>query len=231
MPQRVPEPSQSSPHRLLVVSAHPDDETFGAGGIIALEAKKGSEVTVCCLTGTAERHAELRAACGVLGVKVVADERADFSLKGREVANRLIPLLGEKRPEVIITHSTVDYHPDHQAVYKGVLRAAEWAGHAATRGSKAWRPYRVLCMEINNLLSAPTLFVDISETVELKRRAILAYRTPLAKTEGYYLSFNMQKAQLRGLQANCQFAEAFLEVVLPVQGPFYDPSPTARSLF
>lgn len=231
MPTRAPEPSRSSSHRLLVVSAHPDDETFGAGGTIASEATKGSEVTVCCLTGTAEGHAELRAACDVLGVKVVADERPDFSLKSREVADRLIPLLGEKRPEIIITHSMVDYHPDHQAVHRGVLRSAEWAGHVATHRNKAWRPQRILCMEINNLLSAPTLFVDISEMIELKRRAILAYHTPLARTEGYYLSFNMQKAQLRGLQANCQFAEAFLEVLLPVQGPFYAPSPTVRTLF
>jgi LmbE family N-acetylglucosaminyl deacetylase len=231
MPERTPEPSRSSPHRLLVISAHPDDETFGAGGAIALDASRGSEVTVCCLTGTAERHAELRAACSVLGAKVVADERPDFSLKGREVADRLIPLLGEERPEIIITHSMVDYHPDHRAVHKAVLRAAEWAGHVATHRNKAWRPHRILCMEVNNLLSAPTLFVDISETIDLKRRAVLAYRTPLAKTEGYYLSFNMQKAQLRGLQANCQFAEAFVEVLLPVQGPFYAPSPTVRSLF
>jgi len=231
MPHRAPKPSQSLTHRLLVVGANPDDETFGAGGVIALEASKGCEVTVCCLTGSAERHAELRAACKIIGVKVVADERPDFSLKGREVADRLIPLLGENRPEIIITHNSVDYHPDHRAVHKGVLRAAEWAGHVATYRTEAWRPQRILGMEINNLLSAPTLLVDISETIELKRRAILAYHTPLAKTEGYYLSFNMQKAQLRGLQANCQFAEAFLEILLPVQGPFYALSPTARSLF
>jgi LmbE family N-acetylglucosaminyl deacetylase len=231
MPSRVSEPSQSSSHRILVVGAHAGDETFGAGGTIALEASRGSEVTVCCLTGTADRHSELRAACSVLGSKVIAEEGSDFSLKSREVADRLVPILGEKRPEVIITHSKVDYHPDHQAVYRGVLRAAEWAGHVATHGAKAWRPHHILCMEVNNLFSAPTLLVDISETIEQKRRAILAYRTPLAKTEGYYLSFNMQKAQLRGMQASCQFAEAFQEVLLPIQGPFYSPPPTVKGLF
>lgn len=231
MSERVSESSQSSPHRLLVVSAHPDDETFGCGGTIALEAGRGSDATVCCLTGTADRHAELRAACKVLGVKVVAVEGRDFSLTVREAVDRLVPLIGKERPEIIITHGFADYHPDHKAACKAVLRAAEWAGHVSTQGSKAWRPHRILCMEVNNLLSAPTFFVDISETVDLKRRAILAYSTQLAKTQGYYLAFNMQKAQLRGLQVNCQFAEAFVEIPLPVRGPFYAFSPAVRTLF
>ncbi len=41
--------------KLLVVVAHPDDETFGTGSVIARAAQDGAEVVVCCAT-----HGELR---------------------------------------------------------------------------------------------------------------------------------------------------------------------------
>ena len=116
-------------------------------------------------------------------------------------------------------------------IHKAVLQAAEWAGHATLYKEEAWRPRRLLCMEINNLLSAPTLMVDISAVIDQKRLAILAYQSQISKTEGYYLSFNMQKAQLRGLQAGCEFAEAFQEIPLSIHGPFYSPSPTVKTIF
>jgi N-acetyl-1-D-myo-inositol-2-amino-2-deoxy-alpha-D-glucopyranoside deacetylase len=39
-----------SGRRLLVVVAHPDDETFGCGSLIADAAQGGADVTVCCAT-------------------------------------------------------------------------------------------------------------------------------------------------------------------------------------
>lgn len=71
--------------RLLAVTAHPDDETFGCGGTLARHAAEGVHVTLVCATrgevgnisdpslATPEslahvREQELRAACDVLGV-------------------------------------------------------------------------------------------------------------------------------------------------------------------
>jgi LmbE family N-acetylglucosaminyl deacetylase len=70
--------------RLLAVLAHPDDETFGMGGTLALYAKRGCEVRLVCATrgevGSAPpdlkgfasigemREAELRCAAGILGL-------------------------------------------------------------------------------------------------------------------------------------------------------------------
>lgn len=72
--------------RLLVVLAHPDDETFGCGGVLARYAAEGVRVSLICATrGEAGeirdpslatrgnlaqvRERELRAACEVLGVE------------------------------------------------------------------------------------------------------------------------------------------------------------------
>jgi N-acetyl-1-D-myo-inositol-2-amino-2-deoxy-alpha-D-glucopyranoside deacetylase len=73
-----------SDRRLLAVFAHPDDETFGAGGTLALYARRGVEVHLVCATrgevGEAPpglkgfpsvgemREAELRCAAGILGL-------------------------------------------------------------------------------------------------------------------------------------------------------------------
>jgi LmbE family N-acetylglucosaminyl deacetylase len=70
--------------RLLAVFAHPDDETFGAGGTLALYARRGAAVHLICATRGevgeapsdlkgfatvgAMREAELRCAAGILGL-------------------------------------------------------------------------------------------------------------------------------------------------------------------
>ncbi len=76
-----------NPRRLLAIFAHPDDETFGTGGTLALYAHRGVEVYLICATrgevgeappdlkgfqSTGEmREDELRCAAGILGLKSV----------------------------------------------------------------------------------------------------------------------------------------------------------------
>ena len=82
-------PSSSKPtgRRLLAIFAHPDDETFGPGGTLALYARRGDEIHLICATRGevgeappdlkgfasvgAMREDELRRAASVLGLKAV----------------------------------------------------------------------------------------------------------------------------------------------------------------
>ena len=74
--------------RLLTVMAHPDDESFGVGGTLALYAQRGVDVHLICATrgevgdveesllhGYADiaklREDELRCAAGILGIKEI----------------------------------------------------------------------------------------------------------------------------------------------------------------
>src|SRR5215471_11961914 len=118
--------------RLLVVVAHPDDETFGCGSVIAAAAAGGAQVTVCCATrgelgevadGSHPggplgevRVRELHDAGRLLGVTEfivldfvdsgMAGEAATDSLAGapfESVVAAITGVLGRVDPDVIVT--------------------------------------------------------------------------------------------------------------------------------
>jgi LmbE family N-acetylglucosaminyl deacetylase len=118
---------------MLVVVAHPDDETFGTGSVIAHTAVRGHEVSVCCATrgeagedtsGTtsspselaATREGELRAAATALGAsRVVLLEFADSDMEGpmppnalsavpvEAVASAVADVIARLEPDVVVT--------------------------------------------------------------------------------------------------------------------------------
>ncbi|TFD32521.1 methyltransferase domain-containing protein [Cryobacterium sp. TMT1-62] len=131
--------------RLVVVASHPDDETLGAGGLIARAGGAGVPVTVVVLTNGEASHprsrthdpgrlAELRRVEVTAAVTALAPtalvrlvELPDGSLAERpEEASRAISVeLGAGGPGTwLVAPWSLDGHPDHAA-------AAEAARHAA----------------------------------------------------------------------------------------------------
>jgi LmbE family N-acetylglucosaminyl deacetylase len=124
--------SAPTDRRLLVVVAHPDDETFGCGSLIADSTRHGIEVTVCCATrgeageapgwlapgaSLAEvRERELRAAGSLLGARrVVLLPFLDSGMDGEpapgtlaaalcaDVAAAVREVIDDVRPDVVVT--------------------------------------------------------------------------------------------------------------------------------
>lgn len=209
--------------RALAIVSHPDDETFGCGGALALNAQQGGSSQVLCLTSDPpERGDELKAACKaleidepvIMGLEKVSDEG--------DVIRRVSDHIVSCRPDVVITHLPSDYHRDHRATYEIVKEAVEWAAHTTTY-EEPWLVGRLLLMEVNTLISSPHVLLDVSEVWALKEAAVECYPTQLAKFEdGYYQRFTRAKAELRGVQCGCEYAEAFLEEPLQRNGPFYE---------
>ncbi|GID29897.1 LmbE family N-acetylglucosaminyl deacetylase [Paractinoplanes brasiliensis] len=119
--------------------AHPDDETYLAGGLSAALTDAGHRVV--CVTATRGaaggdadvRSIELEAALTVLGVTehhwLEYDDGACASVDPAEAANRLGRLLDDVRPDTVITFGQDGFtgHPDHRAVSEWTDRAVAGA--------------------------------------------------------------------------------------------------------
>jgi LmbE family N-acetylglucosaminyl deacetylase len=141
--------------RLLGVFAHPDDETFCAGGTFARYAKDGAEIMVVSATRgeagqirdarvatrrtiAAVREGELRTACERLGVAQVRcwDYRdgalAEADLPG--LVGRVVEVIREFRPDVVVSFGPDGGygHPDHVAISAAVTAACRQSGDLAS---------------------------------------------------------------------------------------------------
>ena len=126
--------------RLMAVFAHPDDETFAAGGTIARYTSDGVHCSLYCATdgdagrssgipvssraelGTL-RRAELRAACDVLGIDALAcgghPDGGLHDVKPDIVIGEIVAFIRRERPEVVITfgpEGAPTRHRDHRAI-------------------------------------------------------------------------------------------------------------------
>jgi 4-oxalomesaconate hydratase len=121
----------------LVITAHPGDFVWRAGGSIALHAKRGYRMKIACLsfgergesqfawkkTGTtlaevkAGRRDEAQRAADVLGAEIEFFDIGDYPLRVTEhVLDRVIDMYRDLNPAFVLTHALEDpYNFDHPA--------------------------------------------------------------------------------------------------------------------
>lgn len=205
---------------ILVVCAHPDDETLGAGGTIHHHASRGIPVDVLCLTGNKERNNELQEVCNVLGVSnVYSNIRDDFDID-RSLIELVVNVILETRPQIVITHSPTDYNRNHILCSEVVIDAVEWAAHT-TQFENAHMVESIYNMEINSLHSKPNVLMNITDSYETVYSALKKYESQVSKAGGYYLKLYDARTRLRGVQGACERAEAFTITLPRHVGPFY----------
>lgn len=205
---------------ILVIVAHPDDETLGAGGTIRRHVEQGVSVDVHCMTGNDTRNAEMRAACAILGVRhLFLSERDDFAINA-SLTQEVMGAILKSRPTIVITHSLEDYNKNHVECANMVAEAVEWASHA-TIFDNAHRVERIYHMEINSLFSMPNVHVDISNSYDAALQALKEHKSQIPKSDQYYVKLYDARTRLRGVQSSCDRAEAFTITLPTHSGPFY----------
>jgi len=214
---------------ILVVVAHPDDESLGAGGTIRKHTDLGIPVDVHCMTGNETRNIEMKAACSILGVRnLFQSDRDDFAID-MSLRNEVIGAILKSRPKIVITHFSGDYNVNHQQCAQVVFDAVEWASHT-TLFDDAHRVERIYNMEINTMIPRPHILVNISKTYKYALGAIKEHKSQLQKADLFYEKLYDARTRLRGVQAKCERAEAF-SITLPEHvGPFYSEN-SVESLF
>ncbi|MGE3408750.1 MAG: PIG-L deacetylase family protein [Pirellulales bacterium] len=118
------------PLRLLILGAHPDDAEFHAGGLAARYGRRGHTVKMISVTNgdaghqslggarlAAIRQAEAAASAAVIGATAEVWDHHDGQLQPTlELRWQVIRELRSYKPDLVLTHRTNDYHPDHRAV-------------------------------------------------------------------------------------------------------------------
>ncbi|HEX9601081.1 MAG TPA: bacillithiol biosynthesis deacetylase BshB1 [Mariniflexile sp.] len=178
---------------ILAIGAHPDDVELGCGATIAKEIANGKKVGIIDLTqgelgtrGTAEtRFEEAENASKILGVSMRLNLKFADGFFVNDKAHQLVLInkIREYQPEIVICNAIDDRHIDHGKGSKLVSDACFLSGLVKIETKtetgelqNAWRPKHVYhYIQWKNL--EPDFVVDVSEFMEAKMNAVLAYKT------------------------------------------------------
>ena len=164
---------------VLAVVAHPDDESFGLGAVLAAFAAAGSDVRVLCFTrGEAStlgagvdlaevRRVELATAADALGLAgVVLLDHPDGGLDAVDPATldaAVLDALGAAATLVVFESSGVTGHPDHRAATAAAFRVAADQGLDVVE----WGVSPAVAEALNDELGAAFAGLDGAGAVDL----------------------------------------------------------------
>ena len=192
--------------RVLAFGAHPDDLEVGAGGLLARLSQEGAEVTMAVVSipnNNETRRKEAHAGADVIDANlfILFDEKPcrveDIPM--HELVRRMDQVVGDVRPDLVITHSAFDLHWDHGLVNRATVSALR----------------RTPC-DLLAFLSSPEMnaqsrgigqcFADITNTIDAKIDAIKAHASQIAKLD---LESSRDLARAMGRISGYQYAEAY----------------------
>jgi LmbE family N-acetylglucosaminyl deacetylase len=213
--------------KIIVISAHPDDEVLGVGGTLAKHSIMGDVICWIIVTNRkeifgyskeqiAERQLEIESVKVLLGINKVETlnynpgKLTDENLVN--IINDVSRIFNEFKPEIIYTLNRSDAHSDHRIISDAVMSCTKSFRYSFIK--------TILMYEcISETEFAPTFpekvfipnyFSDISNYMGIKLKAMSIYKSELAP---HPFPRNLENitalATYRGAIAGVKFAEAF----------------------
>ena len=216
--------------RVLAVGCHPDDLEILCAGTLARYAGAGHAVVMAVVANGDKGHFEIpsdelarirekefRASAAVIGAETIQVGIPDGQVYAdHETRSKLVEVVRQARPDLVITHDPNDYFGDHTAVSHLVCDASYLAAAPLLKGKQpATRsvPPVFFMDTVMGVRFDPEQYVDISDTVETKLKMLAKHESQLTwlrEHDGVDILENVRTAaRFRGLQCGVEYAEAF----------------------
>ena len=201
---------------VVAFGAHPDDLEIGMGGTLAKLARMDYDVNMIIATlpnfvktdTKEQRRIEATMSAKTLGCKSpqFLDLSPDEITIGRKFVTMIDDIINKHKPEAVFTQWIGDSHQDHQALTRAVI--------AASRDSNNLFMYETTIPGgLTENAFRPQLYVDITETLEVKSNALDCFHSQKNYRCGdLWIDAVVGRCSYRGYQMNVKYAEAF-EVV------------------
>lgn len=200
---------------IIAFGAHPDDLEIGMAGTIAKLSAMGYNVQPVIATlpnfvksDTKEgRKSESMLSAKVMGCKspIFLDLSPEQMVFGRKLVILIDSLIKEHKPDSVFTQWHGDSHQDHQILTSSVISACRnqnnlFMYETTIPGSITQNSFR------------PQLFVDITETIDIKKNALECFQSQFIRCGEIWIPAIIGRCSFRGYQVDAKYAEAF-EVV------------------
>jgi 4-oxalomesaconate hydratase len=225
-----------NPKKILVVGAHSADFVWRSAGTIAVITSQGGSAMVMALSygergesgelwkepnqtvGNVKhiRHQEANSAAEAVGAEFTCLDLGDYPLNITDAAvERLVNVIQEFKPTIVITHNPVDpFNPDHPVASQIAQRARLLCTGAGVASAFSrivppdlyfFEPHQPELCDFK-----PNVFVDITSVMEMKIRAMGAMKAQ-TYLYNYYSELASRRAnharRISGME-NVKFAEA-----------------------
>jgi LmbE family N-acetylglucosaminyl deacetylase len=207
---------------ILAIGAHPDDIEFGCGGTLIKYSERGHRLFLYILTegGLGAQTSTRILTEGGLGAQTstrVEEQMASKAILGAEdifwggyedthlvvdieLIGKMEKVIKKVKPDFIFCSYPEDTHQDHRHLSQAVMSATRYIRNVLFYEGPTTQNFE------------PHVFVDISDTLDKKIKALQAHKSQVMKTNIEDLSIvevARSSANFRGIQGRVKFAEAF----------------------
>jgi len=212
---------------VIVISAHPDDETLGVGGTMLRHVANGDKVFWLIITNVFEeqgfskervssRQEEIKKVEKMFGItKTFMLNYPTMSLSSSSIIDmvpKISKIFGEVQPEIVYSLNRSDAHSDHRVIFDATM--------ACTKSFRYPFIKQILMYEcISETEFAPALpekaflpnyYVDITNYIDKKLEIMKVFESEIAPSPFPRSLENIKAlAHFRGASVGVNYAEAF----------------------
>ncbi len=239
--------------RIASIHAHPDDAEILAGGTLALLANQGHHVTIVSMTPgdkgsdqlkpediAAVRRLEAATAAMLIGADYICAEFRDLEIFSDHPSRaRIVELVRQLRPDIVLTSAPSDYLCDHEATSL-LVRDALFAAPARNYLTDSPPLFRIPHLYFMDPIEGldrdhqpvtPDFIVDVTDVFEMKHAMLAAHgsqREWLLRQHGMddYMASMETWTRARGQAVMVPYGEGFRQY----RGHPYPQTPALQDL-